>query len=599
MKKRFNSRRTLLNTGMFLTPVLIILLVTTQLLGVSFKGSRGVQVNAPTIQGGQLESEYHSYQVMRNMVAEWVKHYPAFVKQFELGKSVRGVPLIGMEITNTKTGAADEKPALLVVANPGGNEPIGSEVGLFLMEQAVGVRDSVWEKLLERITVYVILCLNPDGLEQYRGANFWWRGLNLEPFDDDRDEKIDEDGPDDLNNDGFITQMIVKTPNGDWQKDSADSRILVRRKENERGDYRLYPTEGIDNDSDGLINEDALGGVNLDRNFPAFWELNYRQPYSGVFQLSALEARALANFVLAHPNIACALIFGGAGGQLLRPFAGYSDDGPVALPAKDKQLFNAIGERFKKICPGEEYGAANLKIEKPGFGSLLDWLYLHQGIIAFVYQPWSLPADTVWNDTTTKVEQGKEGKEKRAKVTEKESEDKKWLEFSDQKLSGRGFVNWTKVKHPTLGEVEVGGFKPLVKDNPPETFLKETCQKAEPLVKYLAGILPQVQIEEVTRELRGKDILRLTAKISNAGFLPSLSEQGARTQTVPPTIVSIELSEGVELLEGERRVQVGVLDKNQVPKMVTWVVQKIGARSRVTIKLWSPKGGMVTRRIEW
>ena len=31
------------------------------------------------------------------------------------------------------------------------------------------------------------------------------------------------------------------------------------------------------------------------------------------------------------------------------------------------------------------------------------------------------------------------------------------LAFSDKELQGKGFVTWTPLKHPTLGEVEIGG----------------------------------------------------------------------------------------------------------------------------------------------
>lgn len=45
----------------------------------------------------------------------------------------------------------------------------------------------------------------------------------------------------------------------------------------------------------------------------------------------------------------------------------------------------------------------------------------------------------------------------------------KWMEA--EKIDG--FVNWTSFKHPTLGDVEIGGFRPYACSNPPAAKLAE------------------------------------------------------------------------------------------------------------------------------
>jgi hypothetical protein len=37
-----------------------------------------------------------------------------------------------------------------------------------------------------------------------------------------------------------------------------------------KGDYLVF-TEGIDNDGDGKFNEDGVGGLDLNRNYPENW----------------------------------------------------------------------------------------------------------------------------------------------------------------------------------------------------------------------------------------------------------------------------------------------------------------------------------------
>ena len=53
------------------------------------------------------------------------------------------------------------------------------------------------------------------------------------------------------------------------------------------------------------------------------------------------------------------------------------------------------------------------------------------------------------------------------------TDDAKWLKYSHQQAAAEGgksgYVDWHPFKHPQLGDVEVGGFLPLFKDNPPES----------------------------------------------------------------------------------------------------------------------------------
>ena len=68
--------------------------------------------------------------------------------------------------------------------------------------------------------------------------------------------------------------------------------------------YELLGTEGIDNDGDGLVNEDPPGGYDMNRNWPADWQPDHIQPGAGDYPLCWPETRAVARFLLDHPNVA-------------------------------------------------------------------------------------------------------------------------------------------------------------------------------------------------------------------------------------------------------------------------------------------------------
>src|SRR5205085_9685579 len=95
------------------------------------------------------------------------------------------------------------------------------------------------------------------------------------PMADDDDGLYDEDGPDDLDGDGNICQMRRLDPNGAWRVSPEDQRLMVPLQPDEKYEgprYTLLGEEGIDNDGDGLINEDGPGGYDLNRNWPAGWQ---------------------------------------------------------------------------------------------------------------------------------------------------------------------------------------------------------------------------------------------------------------------------------------------------------------------------------------
>ncbi|OVE80474.1 hypothetical protein BVY01_00260, partial [bacterium I07] len=207
---------------------------------------------------------------------------------------------IGPEINQTEK----QVPAVLVVANMEGHVPISTEAALYLAK-LVSEKPDVRKDL----TWYILPCGNPDAARRYYLKPLYVDTRNAKPYNDDMDENIDEDGFEDINNDGLITQMRVKDPGGEWLPAKSDSRLMKKADpaKGEKGVYKIY-TEGIDNDGDGLYNEDGPGGVNIGTNFPQFHEPF--TPTSGIWPGSEAESYQLMKFVFDHPEIAMTVTFG-------------------------------------------------------------------------------------------------------------------------------------------------------------------------------------------------------------------------------------------------------------------------------------------------
>ena len=91
-----------------------------------------------------------------------------------------------------------------------------------------------------------------------------------------------------------------------------------------------------------------------------------------------------------------------------------------------------------------------------------------------------------------------------------------------------GFVAWTPFKHPTLGDVEIGGFRPYALSNPPAAKIAELGKSHTEFVTYLSSIFPKVAIASTSVTSLGGGLYRIKAEIENGGFLPTSTAQGVR-----------------------------------------------------------------------
>ena len=256
--------------------------------------------------------KYHQPGEITSLLKSWNAKYPRLTKLINIGKSADGKDLIIFRIASLAKNNSDpdKKPAILVSANLEGTHLVGTEAALMLIEKLLTKygSDEKISGLLENRTVYVAPLLNPDATQGYFRKARYERRANNQPIDNDMDDQLNEDGPDDLNDDGWITQMRVKDPQGEWIPDPKEPRLMKKAdaQKGEQGIYKIY-SEGLDNDEDGKYNEDPAGGIELNRNFPHDFE--YFNRSTGLWPVSAKESIALMQFLITHPNITMVLNF--------------------------------------------------------------------------------------------------------------------------------------------------------------------------------------------------------------------------------------------------------------------------------------------------
>ena len=481
----------------------------------------------------------HDYQGMTEVLRAYARAYPEWVKLESIGKSLEGRDIWLLTVNNPATGPDRSKPAMYIDGNIHANEVQGAETALYTVDYVLanyGRLDRVTE-LADRIAFYVIPMVNPDGRAR------WFAGPStphfprtvMVPVDDDRDGVADEDGYDDLDGDGVITQMRKKVAPGEGthRLHPKDPRILVEPEEGELADYRLLGGEGFDNDGDGLVNEDLVGYVDPNRTWGYFWMPRYVQAGAGDYPLQIPETRSIALWALDHPNVGAVQSYHNSGQMILR--------GPGAklqppYPGPDVAVYDLIGEEGERLLPGYDY-MITWKDLYTVYGDTTDHFYNVHGAIALTNELYEVPADLDGDGEVTPEEE---------------------MKFNDLLTLGRQFVPWREVDHPQYGKVEVGGERHDVGRVPEGWMLEQEVHRNNAFVLFHARQLPKLSFgdPEVTRLERG--LWRLELPVLNDAGIPTVTAMAQKNKLHREDLATVA---------GARVVASGVVDDPWLDKV--------------------------------
>lgn len=581
-----------------------------------------------------------------------------------LGTSRLGTPIEVFTLSGNAPSDADTRPALLIVAGVQPEHRVGIEVARLLTQHD-------WSQdadLLEENTLYIVPSLNPDGLAWLAGENapVVEIGTTQSPFDADRDARLNEDPPDDLNGDGLITMMRVFNPPAKYGlvstlvTESDDPRLARPAKvsDGEIGAFTIL-TEGIDNDGDGSFNEDGPGGpgsgVNLNDNFPTHFP-EFKDG-AGPMPLSEPESRSLVQWMQGHRNIVSVLVLGTGDSFLNKPPTGKFDESggiPKGLEKDDEPYQQYLAKSYKQ--------AVSMDSAPPpdDDGSLLSWAYADFGAWAYESAVWSRPKSASKDEAKTDDAKEAEPQEsappsvgpaderaaliesgvpeqvaifltatpaerqaiaaefeskteaERAEVMQQvgslspelqarmmaaiqqtaggqpgdepatvqsdanpvnmkpnDSDDGKWLTYSDKQREGSGFVEWTPFDHPQLGRVEIGGFVPGFKLNPPAGETEALAAEQVAVARMLLKALPRVEVREPLVERLGRRVWRVSVELCNPGYLPTSSAVGLKIRQ--PIAVHLGV-DPKQVAVGRRVVVLNRLLGSNDCQRVEWVI---------------------------
>ncbi|MCL2404609.1 MAG: M14 family metallopeptidase [Defluviitaleaceae bacterium] len=511
-------------------------------------------------------AKYYNWPEIQELIAQWCKAFPDLIKSYPIGKTYEGRDIICLEIT-APGAPAHEKPGYYVDANFHAGEITGSAVALYTVSWFLENydRDSEVTELLTNYAWYIVPRVCIDGSEMYMNTPYTLRSsTRIFPFTEDQPGLHAED----INGDGVITQMRVQDPHGEWKVSQTDPRLMVRRRPDDFGGtyYRLYQ-EGRIVDFNGIEVPIARPrwGLDLNRNMPAFWDIDAKQIGSGDYALSEPEAKAVADFLINKKNIAGAMSYHTFGNVHLRPCCTIPDSKMDKVDLEAYKLLGTLGAEITDYGHCGVYDAFTFDQSKPYRGAYMDWVYNHRGILSWSTELWSaMVASGVDKQKFEAPPKPKSDKEQEADML-------KVFEWHD-KEGLDGFMPWTKFEHPQLGEVEIGGWKhKYMFQNPPEQFLPDVCEKNMRFTNMQARAMARIEVRKVNVEKVADGLYRVSCGIVNGGYLNTAGTNLATQIAVCKPIEVAISGDDIEVAQGKAKLELGHIP-GRSEKKAEWLV---------------------------
>ena len=549
---------------------------------------------------------YYDYEELTYILKKFASENPSLAKLRFIGKTPEDRELWLIEITNLKNASSETKPAIWIDGNTHAGEVMGSMICLktiwYLLKNYI--LDPFITRLLNDVTFYIVPRVDPDGAEFFLKTSYYvlggdnetgggrWYPLSKEKWASSESGLYLED----INGDDFIVSMRIKDQNGEWKISKKDNRIMVKREpgENEGDFYRIYPEGYILNyNGDKEIKmASPRWSLNFNRNYPDDWAKEDRRRGSGAYPLSEPETRAIADFIVSHPNICLAITYHTHGGVIF----GYSEE--EKIPKQDRKLFKILESIFVEETG---YPALSLKSRKPS-GSFSNYLTLHRGIPCLTVEVWDLAGLAGIGDFIER--RGFEFSH--LGMTEEQAI--KVLKWNEKELDGKGFINWFEYEHPQIGKVEIGGWKKkFLWRNPPEKFIEKEIDKVMLFPIKCAELLPKVRIINAGAKRINENIYEIKINILNNGAIPTyIMKHAINIGSVNPVEAQVELEDKMKLIKSKKIEKIHLegylnreliesrrereISEDKFKKTLTWLI-KTKKSGKIKIKVNSQKAG--------
>lgn len=490
--------------------------------------------------------KFYTYDELSSALTYFADKYPKLMKLSVLDVTEEGRNIYLVEISDDVCSEdTDKKAGYYMQASLHSSEPAGGTVALHFIETLLTTKPDI----LKTHVFYIVPRVNPDGIEANLVYNACTRSRNAE--DPRRRENVIR--VKDMDGDGLILNMRIKNPLGDYKEVAPG--VMVQRKpgETEGEFYDLY-VEGEVINPNGSAMDYTHRSYDFNRSFPANWA-----PLSNSteYPLKHTETRAVAEFLVNHPNIFAGLDYhNGQNGILRSPMC---DDSKILR--EDLELIVNIGN-----IASETIGFPLIQEYKYGKyphvlnGNTNDFAYNVLGISHYVVE-----LGNGFNDA---------GLETLEYLTY-ENRDFFYPNIKEysEKEGYEVFYDFKPFKHPQLGDVEIGGLRGgRGYYQNPKVLEKITPKTTEFMLKH-AAMGPDIRIDGCKCVNVGGNIYRIRAQVKNLGIMGTKVMKGVNSyQASYPVHIYLE-GDDIKVYSRPNVYEIPKLDSME-STYVEWFVEK-------------------------
>lgn len=448
-----------------------------------------------------------------------------------------------------------------------------------------------------------------DGAKGEKGV---WK-LYPEGLDNDRDGQIDEDGPGGVSlGTAFPHLFKYHAPDaGPWPGSEPETFALLEFFDRHREIGLAFVLGGANS-----CLAPPRGGRKGDADFN---QIKVPERVAGFINADPTRTYTMAEIIeLVKPLVP-------PGMEVTEGMvAGFLELGAVVNPLEeDLKFYTELSERYKEFLKAAKLDGKRLEAAPDKDGSLELYAYYHLGLPSFALDFWTPPEvkedkpadeltpeklEAMSNDQfvalgeekvdaflkaagapdqfkakqvfemikagqfdTKKMAEMMKQMPKKPDAGGADPKEKALLAWSDKELDGKGFVAWKPYKHPTLGEVEIGGIVPFADTTPPEKMIEGLVEGQAPWVFEVAKKMARVRIADAAVKPLGAGLYEVKAWIENTGDLPYPTAMAGRNQRVLPVVVTLA-GDGVTIVQGKKRSLVPSVPARGA-QAVTWLVR--------------------------
>jgi hypothetical protein len=462
--------------------------------------------------------------------------------------------------------------------------------------------------------------------------------LYSEGIDNDGDGQYNEDGPGGVNsgiNFPHLFKFFSKN-GGQWAGSEAESHNLMRFVFQHpeiamtvafgASNFCLVPPKG------GRKGEADFSKIKIPKRMGGFLNIDTDKTYTMAEIMELVRSIVPAGFEVSESMVSSFLGLG----AVVNP-----------LP-EDLNFYKELADQYKEFLKKSKLDGPRQETPDARDGSFELWSYYHLGVPTFSMDFWTLPEvkktdkgsgaltpeklETMSNEefialgeekidiflknagapenfkATMVINALKGGMMNTKKMAEMLREmpkpksdegadplEKALLAFSDKELQGKGFIDWKPYRHPTLKEVEIGGFVPYAANTPPASMIETLLKGQVPWIFQLAEKLPRLRIAKTEDTPLGNGLFRLKVWVENSGYLPFPTAMGSRNERIAPAVITLK-GEHFTVLEGLKRTALKEIGGNKT-KMFSWIIRS-EQPLKLNIELTTPMAWTDAKTIE-